>query len=74
VMFCQASVGNFFRDKNEGPRSTGQGHSTIGIRIHTTRISVFKTCLQPVCKKDKLSEEMKTSLYETMLYAFGTKI
>ncbi|KAI2823063.1 hypothetical protein CBS115989_1773 [Aspergillus niger] len=49
VMFCHASIGDFFRDENENKRSAGPEFVAIGVDIVESRISTLKACLQLVC-------------------------
>ncbi|GKZ28408.1 hypothetical protein AbraIFM66950_005582 [Aspergillus brasiliensis] len=49
VMFCHASIGDFFRDETENRRSAGPDYVAIGVDIVESRVSTLKACLQLVC-------------------------
>ena len=53
VMFCHASIGDFFRDESESKRSAGEDHVSIGVDIAESRILTLKVCLQLVCNPTK---------------------
>lgn len=45
ITFCHASIGDFFRDENEGKVSSS-GHMAIGVDILEARAHVLTTCLK----------------------------
>jgi tetratricopeptide (TPR) repeat protein len=55
VVFCHASIGDFFRAENEGKRSAKPGCPAVGVDIVASRVNTFRTCLQLICNKDTFS-------------------
>ncbi|PWY86019.1 hypothetical protein BO70DRAFT_423185 [Aspergillus heteromorphus CBS 117.55] len=53
VVFCHASIGDFFRDENESKCSAGEACFPIGVDIVEARISTLKICLQLMCNPSK---------------------
>ena len=49
VLFCHASIGDFFRDEKQGKVSAGEGHPAVGVNIIEAKVSVLKTCLDLIC-------------------------
>jgi tetratricopeptide (TPR) repeat protein len=49
VIFCHASIGDFFRDEREGKKSAGESGPAIGVNIVEARTLTLKTCLELVC-------------------------
>lgn len=49
VVLCHASIGDFFRDKNHGKVSAGEGYPGIGVNIVQARINCLRTCLELIC-------------------------
>lgn len=45
VIFCHASIGDFFRDRNQGKVSAGEEYPEIGVDIMQARMMTLKTCL-----------------------------
>ncbi|KAB8078648.1 hypothetical protein BDV29DRAFT_165951 [Aspergillus leporis] len=46
ISFCHASLGDFFRDENEGKVSAGEGKLPVGVVIDNARAHALKTCLK----------------------------
>lgn len=60
VAFCHASLGDFFRDKNEGKARSGDEEPEIGVNIVEAKVGVLKTCLSLICDPE-LSNKIKDS-------------
>ncbi|KAJ5574110.1 uncharacterized protein N7459_008537 [Penicillium hispanicum] len=46
VTFCHASIGDFFRDENEGKVTAVNGSTPVGVNWRGAKIYVLKTCLR----------------------------
>ncbi|KAH8425286.1 uncharacterized protein LDX57_003044 [Aspergillus melleus] len=49
VIFCHASIGDFFRDPSQGKVSAGEGCTPLGVHIVEARVHTLKFCLEMVC-------------------------
>ncbi|PYH93536.1 NACHT and TPR domain protein [Aspergillus ellipticus CBS 707.79] len=53
VVFCHASIGDFFRDQKESKCSAGEDYVPLGVDIAESRLLTLKACLQLVCSPTK---------------------
>lgn len=60
VVFCHASIGDFFRDNSEGKARSGHADPQIGVNIVESKVCVLKTCLNLICDSE-LSNTIKDS-------------
>ncbi|KAI9045141.1 uncharacterized protein KD926_009555 [Aspergillus affinis] len=49
VIFCHASIGDFFRDPSQGKVSGGEDCTPLGVQIVEARVHTLKFCLEMVC-------------------------
>jgi tetratricopeptide (TPR) repeat protein len=67
VVFSHASIGDFFRDNEEGKARAGHDDPQIGVNIVEANVDVLNTCLNSICNPEWFSQI--TDLSDMLLYA-----
>ncbi|KAK1141293.1 hypothetical protein N8T08_009197 [Aspergillus melleus] len=71
VIFCHASIGDFFRDPSQGKVSAGEGCTPLGVRIVEARVHTLKFCLEMICGlREPLNPEDSESMEAYALNAW----
>ena len=60
VIFCHASIGDFFRDEAEGKVSVANEGSAVGVNIVEAKVNVLRVCLSLICDSN-LSSKVQDS-------------
>ena len=60
VVFCHASIGDFFRDEAEGKVAVGNEGPAVGVNIVEAKVDVLRVCLSLICNS-KLSLKVQDS-------------
>ena len=67
VVFCHASIGDFFRDIEKGKARAGHRDPEIGVNIVEAKVCVLNTCVNLICNPE-LSNQI-TDLSHMLVYA-----
>jgi tetratricopeptide (TPR) repeat protein len=58
VAFCHASIGDFFREVNNGKVSAGPEEPAIGVNIVEAKVGVLKECLSFICNYHEMVKKI----------------